>query len=228
LDLAGARTRQVYPIKEISMPKKTIILMTLALLLAACLPAAQPTDDIQSQINTAVAQTMEIDNLVAQNVQQTLTSLVPAASPTPLSTSTPEPTFEAVTLITDTPFPLPAPQTEAPLFIGPTATEVKFSCYVTTLKPKGGTEVNRKQDFDIVWIIVNTGARPILAGTDFKFSGGINMANANRVEISTTVNTGESYRVELDGNAPDEKGVKYMAWKLASPVCYGEVYITVK
>lgn len=211
------------------MTKKTVVLMTLAFLLAACLPAAQPTADIQSQINTAIAQTMEIDNLVVQNVQQTLTALAPAASPTAQPTSTLEPTFEPVTLITDTPLPvIPITTTEAPLFAGPTATEVKFSCYVTTLKPKPGATANRNQGFDIVWMIVNTGSRPILVGTDFKFSGGINMANTARIEITTTVNTGESFRVELDGTAPNEKGVKYMAWKLTSPVCYGEVYITVK
>lgn len=216
-------------IKEISMPKRTYLLTALAILLSACLPGAQPTADMQAQINTAVAQTMEINNLVAENVQQTLTSVAPAASPTEFPTVTPEPTFETVLLVTDTPLPTIQPPTIPPAANLPAPTLKPYSCYVTTLKPKPGqTTLNKGQSFDIVWVIVNTGSKPILAGTDFKFSGGINMANAGRVEISTNLNTGDSYKVVLDGTAPLEKGDKYMAWKVDGPICYGEVYITVK
>lgn len=213
------------------MPKRTYLLTALAVLLSACLPVAQqPAADMQAQVNTAVAQTMEINNLVAENVQQTLTSVAPAASPTALPTITPEPAFETVLLVTDTPLPTVQPTVVLPPSANlPAPTLKPYSCYVTTLKPKPSqTKVNRGQGFDIVWLIVNTGSKPIRAGTDFKFSGGVNMANTGRIEIPRDLNTGDSYKVDLDGTAPNEKGSQYMAWKVDGPICYGEVYITVK
>lgn len=208
------------------MPKKFLLLTAFAALLAACLPATQPTQDLQSQLNTAIAQTMEINNLVALNVQQTLTALAPAASPTPMPTNTPEPTFETVQLITDTPFPLPVLPQVVPAVVLPT--QKPYSCYITTQKPKSGQIMHPGEKFDIVWVIVNSGAAGWNAGVDIKFSGGHQLSTTTRFEIPVALAPGGSFKITLDGKAPAETGTKYMAWKVDGPTCYGEVAITVK
>lgn len=208
------------------MRKNLMIATTLAFLIAACLPG-QNEAAVESRVQTAVAQTMQVNEQVALKVQDTLTALVPAASPTLSITDTPLPTdtLEPVIIDTDTPFPLPVFPTDTP---APARTQPPYSCYVSTIKPKSGQVMGPGDSFDIVWIVVNTGTQTWRAGVDLKYAGGVKMTGASRVEISQAMKPGDQYKIALSAKAPLDKGLAYMSWKLEGPVCYGQVTIEVK
>ncbi|MDP2778277.1 MAG: hypothetical protein Q8O48_11605, partial [Anaerolineales bacterium] len=74
------------------MRKTMFVLVTLALILTACLPGQSPVD-MQSQVNTAVAQTLEarqqIEDSVAQTVAAQSLLITPTAESTQPPTNTP-------------------------------------------------------------------------------------------------------------------------------------------
>lgn len=209
------------------MTKKTLFLLTFAALLTACLPAAQSDAEVQARINTAVAQTMEINNLVAVNVQQTMSAMAPAASPTLAVAATPTATFEPIIIVTDTPLPTitPFPPTSLP---AAAPTQPKYSCYISTAKPKSGQEMGPGDTFEIKMYVVNSGARPWRAGVDVKFAGGVKLTGPSRVEIPVAMNPGDEYKILLTGTAPANSGRYVMSWAVEGPVCYGSVVIVVK
>lgn len=207
------------------MLKKSFYLMTFAVLLAACLPA-QPTVDIQSEVNTAVAQTMEANNRIAQAVQETVAAQLPANTPTAEVTAT----FETVNIFTDTPQPTVTPlptSTSAPLPAQSNAPQ-PWSCFVLTIKPAYGEEIKAGSNFEIRWQVKNTGTRTWDPGFDVKYAGGIKMTKPERVEISQGLAPGETYKISITGTAPKYKGIQQMTWIVESANCYANVVITVK
>jgi hypothetical protein len=214
------------------MRTKMMIPVALVFVLAACLPGQEPVD-VQSQVNTAVAQAIEtnqsqVDQAVALTVaaQQTL-----SAPPLDQSTPTEVPGLEP----TSTPFDFPTPT----LFVPtpeppPTATPVRvtykpeYACNAINRRPKDNTEFNRNAKFDIRWIIVNTGTKTWPKGIDVKYFSGPQMSTVNRIEIPKEMKPGDTFVVDLDAVAPDKRGFYVMTWTLDGQMCYPYVAINVK
>lgn len=209
------------------MQKKMIFLALGFVLLAGCLPGQNP-QDVSSQVNTAVAQTMEANNRVAQSVDQTLTAQVPFFTATLAFTPTEEPTFEPIIIITDTPPPSPTFTNSPPPPRVVESTPQSYSCFVTTLTPDAYEEIKAGQNFEIRWSIKNTGIKAWDAGIDLKYAGGVQMTTATRAEIPKSLAPGESYKISLNAKAPNHKGTQQMTWIVEGQLCYANVVITVK
>lgn len=198
------------------MLKKLLLLISLAALLAACAPSSQqPTADVQAQVNTAVAGTMEVNERIERSVELTVAA---QSQPTEesanknvalLQTATAIPTI-VLTTPTSTPVPL------------------KYTCSVYKKKPRDNETFNKNQEFDVKFTVTNTGTRIWPKGVDFKFVGGTDVANPNRVEIPKALQPGQSYEIVLDGKAPDKKGYYVMTFLVDGPMCNGYIAINVK
>lgn len=211
------------------MHKNILIAAALALLITACLPG-QDQGELVSRVNTAVAQTMQVNEQVQRNVEGTLTALAPVATITPAVTDTPAATatLERVVIETDTPFPLPVFPSDTPAPPAAVKTQAPYSCYIATIKPASGQEMSPGDSFEIVWIVKNTGARAWRSGVDVKLAGGSKLTGPARVQIPVPMNPGDSYKINLTGKAPADTGLYYMSWMVEGPICYGQVTIVVK
>jgi hypothetical protein len=210
--------------------KKTIevaaIMLTLALFIGGCVPAASAQQDpqvqntqsldTQSQINTAVAQTIE-----AQNQIGTAVALTTEAQFTATPTATP------LTIPTLTPFAVSTPTNRPSSGGGGVPAKAEYACDVIRLRPTAYAEFNRGQEFDIKMTVVNTGTRDWYQGFDVKFSGGAQMTSVTRVELPA-MESGDQYEVVLDAAAPNERGNQTMTWAVDGRICFGYVVITVK
>ena len=203
------------------MQKKIMFLSLVIILLAGCLPGQTP-QDVSSQINTAVAQTMQANLEIEQMVQQ------PAFTPTAEFTATVEPTFETIIIQPDTPVPSNTPfptNTFAP--VAPVEQQ-PYSCFVETRSPEYLEEIQAGGNFEIKWFVRNTGTKAWTAGVDVKYASGPKMTTPERVEIKTALNPGEVYKISLNAKAPNTSGQHTMTWIVEGQLCYANVVITVK
>ncbi len=203
------------------MLKKLLILMTLAALLAACLPSQQPTADVQAEVNTAVAGTMQAQEQIEQAVAQTVAAQDQSEVE---GTEAPLDTNNVVLQVTETATPtfVIAPATSTN-----TAIPLKYTCSVFKKKPKDNETFNRGEEFDVKFIVSNTGTRIWPKGIDFKYVSGTKLAT-KRFEIPVALQPGQSYEINLDGKAPDTKGFYVMTYFVDGPMCYGYIAINVK
>lgn len=211
------------------MIKKTMILLALVFLVAACLPAQQAPADVQPMVNTAVAQTMEAIRQVEDSVAQTVAAQQALASPT-AEADEPAPATEEATLEpTPTPFDLPTlVPTNTPAATKQPYKQPDYACNIINRRPFDNTEFNKNADFDIKWTIVNIGTKAWPAGVDVKYYSGPSMAAVNRVEIPVALAPNESYTIVLDATAPDKKGFHVTTWVVDGPMCYPYTAINVK
>lgn len=205
-----------------------IILLALALSVGACAPAAttdqpnpqvqntQGSQDAQARVNTAVAQTLEVQNQVGTFVAQTVEAQAPATA-----------TSEPVSIPTLTPFIIPSPTNRPVTSSGGAPVKQAYACDVIRLRPTAYTEIVHGQSFDIKMTVVNTGTRDWYAGYDYKYTGGAQMTTTTFVELPAMA-PGDQYEVVLDAVAPSEKGNQTMTWMVQGQLCYGYVVITVK
>jgi len=198
-------------------------MMGVILLLAACAPAAQPTEspeDIADQVATAVALTV-----AAQNTQTA--EAIPPATNTPLPTQTeafpPSPT---PILPTATPLTL-STATRVAGTAGPTATRPEYACSAISRRPFDNTVFRPNAEFDIVWTIVNTGTKTMAAGLDLKYLSGPKMTTTSRVELPE-LKPGEQYIVDFDAIAPSAQGLHVMTYLVDGQLCYPYVAIIVE
>jgi len=211
------------------MIKKTMILLALVFLLAACLPAQQAPADVQPLVNTAVAQTMEAIRQVEDSVAQTVAAQEALATPTAVVDEPAPATEEATLEPTPTPFDLPTlVPTNTPAATKQPYKQPEYACNIINRRPFDNTEFNRNADFDIKWTIVNIGTKAWPAGVDVKYYSGPSMAGVNRVEIPVALAPNESYTIVLDATAPDKKGFHVMTWVVDGPMCYPYTAINVK
>lgn len=221
----GASPHQVYFNKEIVMLKKMLLLTVLTVMLAACLPSQQPTADVQSQINTAIAETMQVKEQIDQAVEGTVSAIQNAQATEPQNQVDSTIALQA----TETPTPTAAPfiiPTITPTFIKPTPS--KYSCSAVTLKPKTNELFPGGIAIDIKWRITNTGTATWYDSVDMKYVGGANFADFNRIEMGKGLKPGESVIVEVDAHTPKKGGSYFMSWLVDGPMCYGYVTIKVK
>jgi hypothetical protein len=210
------------------MRKTMFILVALLFLVTACLPA-QNTQDLDSRVNTAVAETMAVENRISNSVEQTVVAQSPLASPTAVSaadtaftfTETPSPTFTPFVIDTFTPVPVVPTATRV-------STQAQYACAVINRRPFDLSEYNPGDKFDIKWTIVNIGTKAWVAGIDVKYYSGPKMAGVNRVQIPKVMNPNDTYTIVMDGTAPDAKGRQVMQFAVDGPMCYPYVAIIVK
>ena len=212
------------------MRKTLIVLISLAFLLAACLPGQSP-QDVQGQVETAVAQTMQAQQQIQNSVAQTVEAQAPQASPTTdaaaaaTSTSTPI-LFPTLTPIVATVTPITVPSSGGGG--GGGVAKAAFSCDIIHQRPFDNTEINHGADFDIRWTILNNGTKTWDPGTDVKYVSGPHMTTGTLVEIPVSMKPGDQYSIVMDGTAPEERGFQVMTWVVQGQACWPYVAIIVK
>jgi hypothetical protein len=208
------------------MRKTMFILVALVFLVTACLPG-QNTQELGSRVNTAVAETMAVEDRISNSVEGTVAAQSSLASPTAETVDTAL-TFTETPTATPTPFTI---DTFTPFPVNPTATRVyiqaKYSCSVINRRPFDLSEYNPGDKFDIKWTIVNTGSKSWVAGIDVKYVSGPKMS-ATRVQIPKALNPNDSYTIVMDGVAPNKKGRQVMTFAVDGPMCFPYVAIIVK
>lgn len=205
-----------------------ITLFTLALFLGACLPATsgqqnpqiqntQSLLDVQSQVETAVAQTIEAQNQIGTFVAQTI-----QAQATPTFTATP------ITFPTLTPFVI-STATNRPSGGGGGGGSSKsaLSCDVIHQRPYDNSEFFPGQEFDIKWTILNTGTSSWPAGYDVKYWSGPKMTSAGTVELPA-MDPDDQFDIVFDAAAPSEPGFQVMTWVVEGQICFPYIAINVK
>jgi hypothetical protein len=203
------------------------IFMAGIILLAACAPAPAPTQDpaeIQQQIQDAVALT------VAAQEAEAAQAVVAEPTNTPLPTQTevgpPSPT---PIIPTATPFTV-VPPTLVPSNGGSggvAVTPLDYDCTSRDQRPYDNTYFKSNKEFDIKWTIVNTGTKSWAAGKDVKYFSGPQMSPTTLVELPAMA-PGDTFVVNLDAMAPQEKGFHVMTWIVEGALCYPYVAIIVE
>lgn len=201
-----------------------VILLMLVVFATACLPAAPaqpqqaqstPTLDNKSQINTAVAQTIQAQNEIATAVALTTQAQY---------TATPSPTLFSIPTLT--PFVILTP-TKKPSGGGGASSKPAYACDIIRVRPRAYAKFNRGQEFDIKLTVVNQGTRAWNQGYDLKYAGGSKMTTVTRFELPAMA-PGAKREVIFDANAPMERGTHTMTWTIEGRLCFGYVTIVVK
>jgi hypothetical protein len=205
-------------------------MLTLALSIGACLPAAsgqqnqqvqntQSLQDTESQISTAVAQTIE-----AQNQIGTFVALTTEAQATPTFTATP------ITIPTLTPFVIPTSTTRPSTGGsggGSSPAKYEYACDIINRRPLDNSEILHGQNFDIKWTIKNTGTKAWDAGLDVKYFSGPQMTSVTLIEIPIKMKPNDTYDIVLDATAPEKLGFQVMTWTVQGQLCYPYVALMV-
>lgn len=207
------------------MKKSTIRInfsvMAIIFVLAACVPAAQPTVDpneVANQVATSVALTV-----AAQNAQTAAARPTDTPIPPPTETVPPSP---IPAIPTATPFVV-VPPTVASGGGGSTTVKQDYDCDIIRRRPFDNTFFRPGDTFDIKWTIVNTGTKNLRAGTDVKFSIGSQMTSVTLVELPE-MKPGDQYEIILDAVAPTTEGNHIMTWVVEGPLCYPYAAIIVE
>jgi hypothetical protein len=200
---------------------KRILFTTMALivLLTACLPQQQATQDpaeVANQVATAVALTISAAQAQTQ-----------AAQPLPTNTTLPTQTDSAPPSATPiipsaTPFVIvPLTSTVAPSGGGgggggAPAPLPGWDCTPINNQPRDNTVFKSGNEFDIKWTIKNTGTKTIPAKLDVKyFSGPIMMkVPTDTFRELPEIKPGETAVIIIDAVAPAEKGFHVMTWRV--------------
>jgi hypothetical protein len=219
------------------MQTKLVAVLTLAVFLVGCSPSQSPVD-IQGPVETAIAQTMEIREQVDQFVAETVAAQIPASTATAASTPTVEllptvsPTLVIVALESDTPFPseTPIPSNTSPPSDTPTVTRTPalYSCAVALHTPAYKAEINAGANFDIKWVIINSGTKTWPAGLDVKYHSGTDMTSVKVKEINRVMEPKDTFEVNLGATAPTKRGLHEMIWVVEGGLCFPSISITVK
>jgi len=212
-----------------TQPKSRFLLSAVAviILITACLPqpATQDPQDTANQVATAVALTI--------SAAQTQTQ---AAQPIPTNTTLPTQTESAPASPTPiipsaTPFVIVPPTATVVVSGGGGGPVVKpdYDCTPILNKPRDNTVFHKNDTFDIKWTIVNTGTKSIPAKHDVKYLSGPNMApGQSPFELAVAIKPGESFVIDLDGEAPDQLGFHVMTWVMEGNMCYPYIAIIVE
>lgn len=209
------------------MRKTMIVLISLAFLVAACLPG-QSSVDVQGQVETAVAQTMQAQQGIENSVALTVAAQNALASPT----ATFVPTLTITPILFPTLTPIVATVTPIPVSSGGggggVVYKAEYSCDIIHQRPFDNSEIINGGEFDIKWTILNNGTKTWDAGADVKYFSGPQMTGVTRVEIPFAMEPGDQFDIVLDAAAPEEKGFQVMTWVVDGQYCYPYVAIIVK
>ncbi|MFN8411741.1 MAG: NBR1-Ig-like domain-containing protein [Anaerolineales bacterium] len=213
------------------MRKNLIVLISLAFVMTACLPSQSPAD-VQAQVETAVAQTMEAQQQIENAVAQTVEAQGALASPTTVADAL-TPTLTATPIFFPTLTPVVA--TVTPISVpsgggsgGSTVKKPLYACDVIHQRPFDNSEIIHDGDFDIKWTILNTGTKTWAAGVDVKYFSGPKMTTTTVVQIPKEMKPNDQFDIVLDAKAPSEKGFQVMTWVVDGQYCYPYIAIYVK
>lgn len=211
--------------------KSMFVLLGIGGLLAACAPGQSP-EQIQAQVQTGVAMTMQVQNQIGTSVALTVDSQSAAQ---PLGTATLTPTEISAVIPTFTPI---LPTTTAFVAAPPVNTggsggsggnsKPNYDCDPDIGKrPFDNSVFNHGDKFDVKWTILNTGSQTWAAGKDFSYYSGPQMTTTTFVQLPE-VKPGGTFSVVFDAKAPSTPGHYVMTWKLEGGFCWPYVAIDVK
>ncbi|NOT05299.1 MAG: hypothetical protein HOP27_11940 [Anaerolineales bacterium] len=221
------------------MKKSLFVMIILAVLLAGCAPGQNP-EAIQAQVNTAVAQTLEAENRIAESVELTVAAQAPLSTPTAAFVPTP-------TLVTIPTF-TPVVPTVTPVAINPpsgggggssggggggSSTSKIYSCSIVAEKPYDGASFRPGDSFDKSWTIKNTGSATWEAGWEFEYKGGEDMSPTGDFLIGKQVKPGGTITLVIEVDAPkitqkDSGKVFVMTWSLNNGSHFCTPYVAIK
>jgi hypothetical protein len=212
--------------------KPMFAILVIGGLLAACAPAQSP-EQIQAQIQTGVAMTMQSQNQMGTAVAMTVES----QSVQPVGTATSSPTEASVVIPTLTPIistpttfvATPVASTGGSGGSGGSSSKPSYDCDPDIGKrPFDNSSFARGDKFDVKWTILNTGTATWAAGIDLTYFSGPQMTSITFEQLPTAVKPGDSYSVVLDAVAPSTPGHYVMTWKLEGGFCWPYIAIDVK
>lgn len=207
------------------MRKSLFLLVAIMLVLAACGAPGQSTEDVQAQIETAVAQTVAARDQISESVALTVAAQNPTTTPPPAFTPTSSSPSAPPTLtpIIPTVTPLNPPTSAG----GGGSTTADYSCNVINRRPFDNAEFHRGDDFDIKWTIINNGKKTLPAGFDLKYVSGPKMTTTTIIELPELKPNAQT-TVVFDATAPAERGKQVMIWMVQGKLCYPYTAIIVK
>jgi hypothetical protein len=213
--------------KRMSNPLRLVSTLLAIMVLVACTPAGEPQapspEEIQAQVSTSVAMTMEAQGQIATFVAQTVAAQdteAAAALPTATLSPTPLPTLTPV-LATATPFTV-APSGGSGGGGGGTTT-YEYSCDIIRQRPIDNTRYSRTHTFDVTFAILNNGTATWEAGKDLVLLGnpGNTLVNPPGTIELPRMEPGDIFTVgPFDAQAPDTPGHYVIDFKLEGGFCY--------
>ena len=222
------------------MKKSLLVIIILAALLAGCGAPGQSPEAIQAQVNTAVAQTLEVEDQIAKSVVLTVDAQVPLSTPT----AEVVPTATPITIPTFTPV---VPTVTAVAIIPPsgggsggsssggasTPKSKIYSCAIVSEKPYDGASFRPGDSFDKSWTIKNTGSATWEAGWEFEYKGGEDMSPTGDFLIGQQVKPGGTITLVIEVDAPkitqkDSGKVFVMTWSLNNGSHFCTPYVAIK
>ncbi len=222
------------------MKKSLLVIIILAALLAGCGAPAQSPEAIQAQVNTAVAQTLEVEDQIAKSVVLTVDAQVPLSTPTaevvPTATPITIPTFTPV-VPTVTPVAIIPPSGGGgggSSSGGASSPKPKiYSCAIVGEKPADGASFRPGDSFDKTWTIKNTGSATWEAGWEFEYKGGEDMSPTGDFLIGQQVKPGGTITLVIEVDAPkitqkDSGKVFVMTWSLNNGSHFCTPFVAIK
>lgn len=221
------------------MKKSLLVIIILAALLAGCGAPGQSPEAIQAQVNTAVAQTLEVEDQIAKSVVLTVDAQVPLSTPTaevvPTATPITIPTFTPV-VPTVTPVAIIPPSGGGGGSSSGSASSPKskiYSCAIVAEKPYDGASFRPGDSFDKSWTIKNTGSATWEAGWEFEYKGGEDMSPTGDFLIGQQVKPGGTITLVIEVDAPkitqkDSGKVFVMTWSLNNGSHFCTPFVAIK
>ncbi len=222
------------------MKKSLLVIIILAALLAGCGAPGQSPEAIQAQVNTAVAQTLEVEDQIAKSVVLTVDAQVPLSTPTaevvPTATPITIPTFTPV-VPTVTPVAIIPPSgggSGGSSSGGASSPKSKiYSCAIVSEKPYDGASFRPGDSFDKSWTIKNTGSATWEAGWEFEYKGGEDISPTGDFLIGQQVKPGGTITLVIEVDAPkitqkDSGKVFVMTWSLNNGSHFCTPFVAIK
>lgn len=199
-------------------------LFALAMLLAfttACAPgqSAQSPEQIQAQIATGVAMTVQAQNQMGTSVAMTVQAQAPVVTETLAPTSIPLdlPTLTPVVIPTVTPFVVSGGSTNR--------TPPEYACSWTELKPRNNV-FSPGDPIDVKWVITNTGSKSFGYKRDLEYVSGEKMSSYVGGQLPD-LDPGDTVTITFDANAPNKNGLYGMQFKVEGGLCWPALNIQV-
>ena len=221
------------------MRKSLIVMTILVVLLAACLPGQTP-EEAQDQLNTAVAAAIATQQAaIDQAVSLTLTAVAQNASPTFVGPTADASTPTALVFPTLT----PVVATITPINTqssgggggggGGGGSSNAYSCSIIGEKPYDGAAFKPGDSFDKSWTIKNTGTVTWGADWDFEYKGGTDMSPTGNFLIGKQVKPGASITLIVEIEAPNVKAKEtgktfVMTWSLNNGSHFCLPYVAIR
>lgn len=192
--------------------KRTLLIWVIALAwIMACAPSfATPA--------TQAVDPGLIGTFIARTANAASTQTVAMLPSTTLTlTSTPTHNLETATPT--------ATSTEIFVFFTPTVPVIppldtitssgNYDCHVTRVSPPNGSNLDTRQDFNVVWTIQNTGKRKWERNNvDYTYSSGAKMHKISSYDLPKDIPIGGTTEVGVDMRAPKTAGSYTTTWAL--------------